>query len=167
MGTSTGDSSAVQTSGLNCFVYEDIPWYDSWLKLILGGTLAFTLVLGITLLSVDLAGAWIVFGVTAFDALLFHAVLPRRYQIFQNRVRIVLGCPFAVNIPLSTIKEARSASGSKAFAYWGIRFATSSRSVVDIIRHKGWNIVISPANKDLFLEQLAQALSTMSEKRAD
>jgi len=57
VGTSTGDSSAGQTSGLTYLVYEDIPRYDSWLKLVLGGTLAFTLVLGITLLSVDLAGA--------------------------------------------------------------------------------------------------------------
>jgi len=162
-----GNSSGAQTNNSVYLVYEDIPQYDLWLKLILGGTLAFTFVLSIVLLSVDLLGAWIAFGVTIFDALLFHAILPRRYQIFQDKVRIALGRPFAFNISLSTIREARSASGSKAFAYRGLRFATSSRSVVEIIRHKGWNVVISPANRDLFLEQLAQALRVMSEKRAD
>jgi len=147
---------------LSYLVYEDTPQYDIWLKMIVGGTLALTLVLGIALLSVDVLGAGVVLGVTVFDALLFNAVIPRRYQIFQDKVRIVLGGPFAFNIPLSTISEARSASGSKAFVYWGIRFATSSRSVVEIIRGKGWNVVISPRNRDAFLNQLAQALKAMS-----
>jgi hypothetical protein len=72
--------------------------------------------------------------------------------------RIVLGRPFAVNIPLATIQEARSAYGSKALSYWGVRFATSSKTVVEIVRHRGWNFVISPANRELFLERLAEAL---------
>jgi len=83
VGTNTGDSSAAQTSGLTYLVYEDIPRYDSRLKLTLGSTLVFTLVLGIVLLSVDSLGAWIAFGIAVFDALLFHAALPRRYQILR------------------------------------------------------------------------------------
>jgi len=141
-------------------IYEDTPQYDLWLKLIVGSTLATTLVWGILLLSTDLMSAWVMFGVTVFDALLFNAIIPRRYQIFLDRVRIVLGRPFAFNIPLSTISEARPASESQAFAYLGIRFATSSRSVVEIVRSKGWNVVISPANKDEFLKHLSQALKT-------
>lgn len=101
------------------------------------------------------------FGITVFDALLFNAVIPRRFQIFQDRVRVVLGRPFVFNIPFSTIREVRSVSGSKAFAYWGLRFATSSKAVVEIVRHKGLNVVISPANKNMFLEQLTQALNAM------
>ena len=153
-----GKLSGTQTDNPPCLVYEDIPLYDLWLKLILGSTLALTLILGIVLLPVDSLAAWLMFGITVFDALLFHAVLPRRYQIFQNQVRIVLGRPFAFNIPFSTITEVRSASGVKAFAYWGLRWATSSSSVVEIVRHKGWNVVISPANREAFLEQLNQAL---------
>ena len=143
---------------MNELVYEDTPRYDNWLKLILGAVLALTFILGIFLLFEDTAAAWIMFGVTLFDALLFYTVLPHRYQIFQDRLRIVLGRPFSLNISLSTIREVRPASGLKAFAYGGIRLATSSRSVVEIIRHKGWNIVISPANRDVFLEQLSHVL---------
>ena len=143
-------------------LYEDTAEYDLWLKLLLGGILAFTLVMGFFLLSVDKIGAYIFLGVTVFDALLFYAVLPQRYQIWTDRVRIALGRPFAVNIPLATIKEARSASGSKAFAYWGVRFATSLKNVVEIVRHRGWNFVISPSNRELFLERLAEALKTLS-----
>ncbi len=139
-------------------IHEEPAEYDTWLKLTLGGVLSFTLFLGVYLLYVDRTGAYVVLGVTVFDALLFYAVLPRRYQIYTDRVRIVLGRPFAVNLPLSTIKEARPASGIKAFAYWGIRFATSSKTVVEIVRRRGWNFVISPANRELFLERLAEAL---------
>jgi len=147
---------------VSSLIYEDSPQYDIWLKLILGSTLAFTLVLGIVFLLVDLLGTWIMFGVTIFDALLFNAVIPRRYQIFQDKLKIVLGNPFAFSIPLSTIKEVRPASGSMAFAYWGIRLATSSSSVVEIVRSKGFNVVISPTNRDAFLDQLNQALKAVS-----
>jgi len=143
-------------------VYEDTPRYDFWLKSILGGVLALTLILGVILLSEDIGAALAMFGVTLFDALLFKAILPRRYQIFQDRVRIVLGGPFALNIPLSNIRQARQASSSKAFAYWGFRFATSTHYVVEIVRKKGLSLVISPASGDMFLEQLNQALKAAS-----
>ena len=139
-------------------LHEDTPEYDTWLKLILGSVLSFTLLLGVYLLYVDRTGAYITFGVTVFDALLFYAILPQRYQIWTDRVRIVLGRPFAVNFPLGTISEARPAPGIKAFAYRGLRFATSSRTVVEIVRHRGWNLVISPSNRELFLERLTEAL---------
>ena len=152
----------ISTEHSSRIIFEDNPQYDLWLKLILGGIPAITFILGVVLLSSDLVTAMIMFGVTIFDALLFHAVLPRRYQIFPDKLRIALGRPFAVNIPLATITEARSASGAKAFAYWGIRFATSSRNVVEIVRHKGMNVVISPSRRDLFLEQMEQVLLAMS-----
>ena len=139
-------------------LHEDTPEYDSWLKLILGSVLSFTLLLGVYLLNVDKEGAYIAFSVTVFDALLFYAILPQHYQIWTDRVRIVLGRPFAVNFPLATIKEVRPAPGIKAFAYRGLRFATSSKRVVEIVRHRGWNFVISPGNRELFLERLGEAL---------
>lgn len=141
-------------------IYEDKPRYDLWLKLILGGVLLLTLVLGVVLLSQDREAALVMFGVTLFDALLFKAILPQRFQIFENTLRIVLGGPFAINIPFANIKYARSSSGSKAFVYWGIRFATSSRGVVEIARKKGQNLVISPTHDDMFRERLNQALET-------
>lgn len=143
-------------------VYEDTPRYDFWLKLMLGSVLALTLILGLALLAVDLVVAGVMFAVTVFDALLFKAILPRRFQIFQDRLKIVLGGPLALNIPLSDISQARSVSGSTAFVYWGIRFATSYRHVVEIVRKKGLGLVISPTNADMFLEQLNQALGAAS-----
>jgi len=158
--------SRAETGNPTYLVYEDAPPYDPWLKLTLGGILALTLILGIMLLSIDLLGAWIMFGATAFDALLFYTVLPKRYQVFRDRVKIVLGRPFAIDIPLFTIREARPAPGSKAFVYWGIRLATSSRNVVEIVRSRGLNIVISPANRDAFLEHLGQVLEATPDSKS-
>ncbi len=139
-------------------VYEDTPRYDFWLKLVLGGILALTLVLGIILLFDDVEAAWVMFGVTLFDALLLKAILPQRFQIFQDGLKIVLGRPFALNIPFSDIRDVKSASRSKAFTYWGLRLATSTHTVVEIVRKKGLSVVISPNHADMFLEQLNRAL---------
>jgi len=146
----------------NILLYEDTPKYDSSLKLILGGVLALTFILGIIFISQDTEAALAMFGITLFDALLFKAILPRRFKIFEDRLKILLGGPLAINIPLSNIVEAKPVSGRKAFAYWGIRFATSTRHVVEIVRKKGLNLVISPRNEDMFLEQLNQALKLQS-----
>jgi len=51
-----------------------------------------------------------------------------------------------------------SALRSKVFVYWSIRFATSTRHVVEIVRKKGLNLVISPSKEDIFLEKLNQAM---------
>ena len=141
----------------NTLLYEDTPHYDFWLKLILGGILVLTFILGIIFISQDTEAAVVMFGITLFDALLFKAILPRRFQIFQDRLRILLGGPFAINIPFSNIAEVKTASGRKATIYSGLRLATSSYHVVEIIRKKGLNIVISPTNDEMFLEQLNQA----------
>ena len=143
-------------------IYEDTPKYDLWLKLILAGVLALTLILGVISIYRDTEAAIAMFGITVFDALLFKAILPRRFQIFEDRLKILLGGPFSINILLSNIAEVKPASSRKIFAYWGIRFATSTSNVVEVVRKKGLNLIISPRNDDMFLEQLNQALQSQS-----
>ena len=143
-------------------LYEDASRTDMWLKLMLVGIPMIFLVLGLVLLFQDTASAFGMFGVTIFYAVLFRLIMPQRYQVYSDKVRIVLGGPFAWNIPFSTIKEVRPASRASAFAYNGVRFATSSRGVVEIRRSKGCNVVISPSNKDVFLEQVSMAMKSAS-----
>ncbi|MBM3156989.1 MAG: hypothetical protein FJ004_06855 [Chloroflexi bacterium] len=146
-------------------LYEDDPKVDSWMKLMFAGIVLLFLIMGLVLLFEDTEAAFPMFGVAAFDAVLFRIVLPRRYQIYSDRIRIVLGGPFALNIPLSTVKEVKAASGAKAFAYSGVRFATSSKNVIEITRTRGCNYVISPSNRDVFLEQANRALEAKSHSR--
>ncbi|MFC2006656.1 PH domain-containing protein [Chloroflexota bacterium] len=143
-------------------LYEDKPKYDVWIKVLLGGVVALTFIMGINQISVDTKEAFSVFGVVLFEIILFRIILPRRFQILSDKLRIVLGRPFAINIPLSDIEEVRSRTGIKAFIYFGVRFATSSSHTVEIIRKKGLNMVISPANDDEFIKQLNQARDAVS-----
>ena len=143
-------------------LYENTPRTDIWLKLMLAGIPIIFLVIGTILLFQDTASAFGMFGVTIFYSVLFRLIMPQKYQVYSDKVRIVLGGPFAWNIPFSTIKEVRSASRASAFAYNGVRFATSSSSVVEIRRSKGCNVVISPSDKDVFLERVHMAMKNAS-----
>jgi hypothetical protein len=135
-------------------LHEEKAQYDYWLRFLF--LIPFVLVIVAILLAntKEYEGFFVLIGDSAFFVLLFYFITPRRYQIHQDKLRIVLGTPFSINISLSTIKEVKQAKGSKAFVYNGIRFATSSRSVVEIVRNRGMNYVISPKNEDIFIEQL-------------
>lgn len=148
-------------------VYEDTPLYDLWLKLMLGGILAVLFTIGVVLLFDDVQGAAAMFGATFIDALIFKAVMPQRFQVFADSLRVALGGPFALTVPFSTIREAREAPKSKAFAYWGLRFATSTRNLVEIARNKGWNLIIAPLHRDMFLAHLNQALDAARASSSD
>jgi len=138
-------------------LYEDTPAYDTWVKYVIGAILALTLVIGIVLIPRDIAGAAAMFAITIFDAALFWCILPKRFQVFEDRLKIVLGGPFAVNIPFTDIAKTEPVQSSRAMIYWGLRLATSTRHVVEIERRHGLSLVISPAHEDIFLTQLDQA----------
>jgi hypothetical protein len=144
-------------------LYEDKPKYDLWMKFLLAGIPAVTLITGLATKNIDITGTWVLLGTTAFIGLLFWAILPRSYQIYEDRFRIQLGAPFGLNIPLASIQQATKATGYYAFAYWGIRFATSTSNVVEIKRRQGMNVIISPSNVDDFLEQLSQAQKSLQD----
>ncbi|MFC1909390.1 PH domain-containing protein [Chloroflexota bacterium] len=142
---------------MSFLLYQDKPKYDLWIKLILGSIIAFTFILGIVFISEDTEAAIVMFGITIFDSLLFKAILPSRFQIFDDKLRILLGGPLSINIAFSNITEVKPVSGNKVFVYWGIQFATSTSHVVEIIRKKGLNLIISPSNPEMFLEQCKRA----------
>ena len=119
--------------------------------------MAVTLIPGIAFIYLSTELAWAMLALTAFDGLLFHAVVPRRFQLFEDRLRIELGRPFALNVPYDNIREVRPAQTEEAFVYWGIRFATSTKNLLEIVRNKGLNMIITPGDKDMFTKQLEQA----------
>ncbi len=90
--------------------------------------------------------------------LLYYFLIPRRYQIYNDKLKIALGPPFAIDIPLSTIKEVKHNPGTKALFAPRVRFLTSTKYVVEIVRSKGLNYVISPRNGEIFQKQLSQAI---------
>jgi hypothetical protein len=141
-------------------IYEDQPAVAWWYKFLLGGLLTLTTVLGIVFIRVDMVGAAIMFGTTVFDGLLFFCITPRKLQIHSDRLVIVLGGPFAKTVQLSDIKSVNHTSGNSALAYPGMRFATSTGYVVEILRKSGMSVLISPTSREFFIDQLNQALKS-------
>lgn len=158
-------SNQSASSSVESLIYEDTSRYDFWIKLTLLLILAVTLVPAFALLFEDVMASLIMFGATLFDALLFWVVLPQRFQIFESRLRIVMGYPFAINISISNINYARKTSGYKALAYGGLRFATSTKFVVEIARKRGMGLLLSPASGEMFVEQLNYAMQLSQKMR--
>jgi hypothetical protein len=150
-------------------VHEDKPEYDFALKLFL--SLAPTLILLLLFLihhdiipsenEEEARMAEMTLMVSLAVILFFYwAILPRKYEIHEDRVRIVLGA-FSYSIDLKSIAEVKRAESWKAFAYKGLRFATSAKKAVEIKRRKWPSVVISPSNPELFIESLQQALKKL------
>jgi hypothetical protein len=142
---------------MDSVIYEDKPHYDVWMR-------------GIMVLPVFfiLFGAYYYFftgevgaatGMLATALLLgaiYWAIFPRKYQILDTRLKIVLGGTFSFNVPFDNLELAGKPEGVNL----GINFATTflSQHVVEIKRKKGMKVNITPSNRDLFLENLNQAV---------
>jgi len=155
-------------------LYEDRPRYDLWLKALFALAPLLLIVLSISIYYGVLPAeseeearnaSIVLFATAVFVLLLFWATFPRRYQIFTDRVKIVLGGPLSVNIKFDTIKEAREARGEKALGFWGLRFTTSTKDIVEIVRSKGMCVVISPGNRESFLKELNKAIADWKSSR--
>jgi hypothetical protein len=147
-------------------IYEDHPQPVWWLKLILGTILLLTFITGLVFLTIDKAASLVMLVVTVFDGLLFYLIMPRAYQIYSNRLRVVLGGPFGMNIKFKDIKSVKQVSGNQAFGSNGIRFTTSNKYVLEISRKGKMDVTISPAGGEIFLEQLNQSLKAYSSGRS-
>ena len=136
-------------------LYEDRPRYDFWLKAILWGVIAIVLISAIVTFDSDRGGALGLLGTAVFVVLVFWAVMPRRYRIYSNKIKVELGKPFSISIHFDNIKYAGEPRGKFTA---GINLVTSFRNTVEIVRKKGANVNISPGNREAFLENLNRAL---------
>jgi hypothetical protein len=107
-------------------ILEDRPAMAFWLKLIIALTLGITLVLGIVLYFLDPLSGLSMFILTIGLAALFYCILPRSYQIYTDRLKIVLGGPFRLTIPFANIASVARVDSLSAVASSGIRFTTSA-----------------------------------------
>ena len=144
-------------TGTDYLVYENPALTEGWVKAVFIAIIALTLIPALFLISVDLTGAWIMFGLTVFDAALFYYIFPRKYQIYTNRVVIVLGGPFRIKLPLSSIEGVRRSENS-SLNYDCLKFASSNKNIVEIKRRKRLRVIISPVDAEAFVEQLNRAL---------
>ncbi len=112
---------------------------------------------GLFLAADEFQWAWVMLGVTGLALLALWSGLPRAFELWPDRIRIVLGWPWGLNIPLNTIAEVRPAPG--VVPWIGLRawFATSFKTPVQIKRTKGLTIVLSPKNPVEFMGSVRRA----------
>jgi hypothetical protein len=145
-----------EMSKMDSIIYEDNPHYDVWLKGIMMLPVFFLLIGLYFLFTLGVEAALGVFGGGLLMGAIYWAVFPRKYQILDSKIRIVLGGPFTVNISFDILETAGKPEGISL----GLNFATTflSQHVVEIKRKKGMTVNITPNDRDQFLENLNQAV---------
>ena len=136
------------------------PRYDKWLLLVF--IVAPLLPLGragLLLAADEVQWAWVMLGVTGLVLLALWSVLPRAFELWPDRIRIVLGWRWGFNIPLNTIAEVLPAKGVAPWIGLGAGSATSFKTPVQIKRTKGMAIVLSPETPAEFIEGVRRALA--------
>jgi hypothetical protein len=138
-------------------IYEDSPHYDVWLKGIMMLPVFFLLIGLYFLFTAGIEAAAGVFGTGLLMGAIYWAVFPRKYQVLESKLRIVLGGPFSFNVPFDTLESAGKQEGINL----GINFATTfiSEHIVEIKRKRGMTVNITPNNRDQFLENLNKTVS--------
>ena len=144
-------------------LYQDEPAYGRILKLIIFVVPVMLLTLGMYLwLSGEGDGSLALLVEAFLVVLVFWVVFPRRYQVYEDHMRIVLGGPFAVKIGFDRI-AAIEVTSRTAFT---VNFATRiTKTYVIIVRKHGLSIAITPRSNDLFVDNAMQAFNQWDRTR--
>jgi hypothetical protein len=141
-------------------VYDDRPHYDWGLKVLL--SLPVVVLLTVALVfnpqgrdSVALP----LIATLVFLMVVLRCVLPRRYVVMDDRLRIDLGWPLGFNLSYRNLSEVRRDSGGwRVTANWVTTFRPSR--ALRIVPVKGIDIIITPNRRDQFADQLEKALAS-------
>jgi hypothetical protein len=90
-----------------------------------------------------------------FIGLIFLAIFPRKYQIYEDHLRIVLGGPFSVKIGFDRITRIEVTSKTALTVNFVTRIA---KTYVIIIRKGGIGIAITPKSNTDFVENAKRAI---------
>jgi hypothetical protein len=141
-------------------LYQDMPAYGLLLKLIVVIVPVGLLVTSIYLwFSGENTGGLVMLAEAFFIGLVFWVIFPRRYQVYEDHLRIVLGGPFAIRIGFAQITaiEVTSRLGLT------VNFVTRiTKTYVRIIKRNGLDVAITPKSNDSFVENANRALGQWS-----
>ncbi len=90
--------------------------------------------------------------------MLLWLVLPRRYEVWPDSLRIVFPL-WRWRIDFDSIERVETSKVWQPYGFWGIRFATNPAQAVTIYRKDARmlgrpNLVISPESREDFIEHL-------------
>ena len=134
------------------------------LNLVLGILLLTDVVVVVALLIVGVPG-WIslLFFVSFLPAAVIWFILPRRFEVWHDRLVIVFPVLLRWSLSFETIETVEIARWWHAYAFMGVRFASNPRRSVDVIRRQANlitrpNVVISPEDREEFIARMSEAL---------
>jgi len=138
-------------------LYQDDPAYGILLKLVVLIAPAAFLAASIYLwLSGDTSGSLVLLIEALIVVLIFWGVFPRKYQVYEDRIRVVLGGPFSVNVGFQNVKMIRVTSKLS----FTVNFVTRiTKSYVEIVKNRGLSVAITPRDNELFAENANRALT--------
>lgn len=136
-------------------LYETSTRYGRGMKLLFLVIILALVIPAVFIFDSDPEGALAMLGTLLLVALVMWFVMPRRLRILEDRLQVVLGAPFTFTVPFVTIKEAGLPHGLTG----GINFCTAFTGVVQIARFRKANVNITPAEPEIFLDNLRQALA--------
>jgi hypothetical protein len=112
----------------------------------------------------ETVGALILLIVLILTAVLLFALMPRKYQIFFDRVKVICGL-LMVNIPFDDIKSVETRPPSNIYgSFEALRFGTGTgERCVMIKRIHGTNILLQPSDAERFMEMLNNTMKRMIE----
>lgn len=144
-------------------LYEDEPVYDLFLKLIIVLVPVGLLAASFSLWSSgEPSGSLALLAETLLISLIFWIVFPRRYQIYEDHLRIVLGGPFTVKIGFERIRSVEVTSRT----FLTVNFTTRVRNTyVRIVKKNGLSIAITPKSNDPFVDNANRAMSQWARMR--
>ena len=144
-------------------LYEDKPEYGLFLRLIFTVVPAAMLIGSIVLFSQrDNEGSLALLAEAFIVGAIFWVVLPRKYQVYEDQIRIVLGGPFSIKVRFEQIKAIEITSRPTLSANFVTKFA---KNCVLISKKRGLSIAITPRDNDSFIENANEAISQWAKAR--
>ena len=143
-------------------LYQDEP-AGSLLKTVMVMVPAILLLVSIYLWSSGERSGGLVLLIEAFSiSAIFWIAFPRRYEVYDDHLRVVLGGPFAVKIGFDQIAAIEVTSRTALT----VNFATTiTKTYVRIVKKQGLSIAITPRSNGSFVDNANQALSQWARTR--
>jgi hypothetical protein len=139
-------------------LYEDEPAGSIFKLLFVLVSLVLLAVSAYLWLSGDNSGGLSELVVAFVIGFVFWVVTPRRYQVYEDHLHLLLGGPFAVKIGFDQI-TSMGVTQSTGF-HFTVNFTTTiTNTYVRINKKKGLSVAITPKSNALFVENANRSLS--------
>ena len=144
---------------MELIVYEDRPGYGAAFKAILALPIAILLLVSYQAVTGGQAeGSLVGLAVAAAVVLLLWLLMPRRYVVMNDRLKVILGGPFAVTVRYDNIRAVSAPPGP--LLTMNLATSLSPRRVVYVVCRKGMSLAITPSDRDAFLNHVNTALKS-------